>query len=195
MADGRNRAEGRPAVVHAAAAEGQVEIGPGSRLRHPASAGTAPAMPSLSDQLLRPEAKPHVIDGCCKLIEREVASKRGISGVAVKAGFAVVTKVKPGFIRDVVTTLLPEFTASLDPLYEQCASEAASPEVAEVFARRVTSDRARAAEALLGVTDRRIGGARPAVQRAYEKLRPNARENVEAALPGLVETIRPWLRA
>jgi hypothetical protein len=31
------------------------------------------------------------------------------------------------------------------------------------------------------------------VQRAYEKLRPNARENVEAALPGLVETLRPWL--
>ncbi|HLT38625.1 MAG TPA: hypothetical protein VK034_20195 [Enhygromyxa sp.] len=151
-------------------------------------------MPSLSEQLLRPEAKPHVIDGCCKLIEREVASKRGFSGVAVKAGFAVVTKVKPGFIREAVTALLPEFAASLDPLYEQCASEAEAPtRVAEVFAGRVTSERARTAEVLLGVTDRRIGGARPAVQRAYEKLRPNARENVEAALPGLVETIRPWL--
>jgi hypothetical protein len=149
-------------------------------------------MPSLSDQLLRPEAKPHVIDGCCKLVEREVASKRGISGVAVKAGFAVVTKVKPGFVRDVVTALLPEFAASLDPLYEQCATQEGSA-AAEVFAQRVTSDRARTAETLLGVTDRRIGGARPAVQRAYEKLRPNARENVEAALPGLVETIRPYL--
>jgi hypothetical protein len=149
-------------------------------------------MPRLSEQLLRPEAKPYVIDGCCKLVEREVASKRGLSGVAVKAGFAVVTKVKPGFVRDVVTALLPEFAASLDPLYEQCASEGGGSAV-EVFARRVTSDRARTAEALLGVTDRRIGGARPAVQRAYEKLRPNARENVEAALPGLVETIRPYL--
>lgn len=168
-----------------------------SPLRPPPGAGTAPTMPSLSDQLLRPEAKPHVIDGCCKLIEREVAGKRGFSGAAVKAGFAVVTKVKPGFIREVVTALLPEFTASLDPLYEQCASEAAAPadgrSVAELFVHRVASDRARAAEALLGVTDRRIGGARPAVQRAYDKLRPNARENVEAALPGLVETIRPWL--
>jgi hypothetical protein len=144
-------------------------------------------MPNLTDQLLRPEAKPHVIDGCCKLIEREVAGKRGFSGAAVKAGFAVVTKVKPGFVREVVTTLLPEFAASLEPLYQECATEA------EVFARRVTSDRARAAEALLGVTDRRIGGARPAVQRAYEKLRPSARENVEAAIPGLVETLRPYL--
>jgi hypothetical protein len=154
-------------------------------------------MPSLSEQLLRPEAKPHVIDGCCKLIEQEVAGKRGFSGAAVKAGFALVTKVKPGFIREVVTALLPEFTASLDPLYEQCASEAGQSAdgrtVADSFARRVTSDRARTAETLLGVTDRRIGGARPAVQRAYEKLRPNARENVETALPGLIETLRPWL--
>src|SRR5690606_28680643 len=128
-------------------------------------------MPSLSEQRLRPEAKPHVIDGCCKLIEREVASKRGFSGAAVKAGFAVVTRFKPGFVREVVSALLPEFAESLTPLYGECASEA------EVFARRVTSDRAHAAEVLLGVTDRRIGGARPAVQRAYEKLRPNAREN------------------
>ncbi len=150
-------------------------------------------MPSLSDQLLRPEAKPHVIDGCCTLIEREVSGKRGLSGVAVKAGFAVVTKVKPGFIREVVTTLLPEFAASLDPIYQQSASEAGGRSVAEVFTSRVTSDRMHAAEALLGVTDRRIGGARPAVVRAYKKLRPNARENVEAALPGLLEAIRPYL--
>ncbi len=150
-------------------------------------------MPSLPDQLLRPEAKPHVIDGCCSLIEREVAGKRGLSGVAVKAGFAVVTKVKPGFIREVVTTLLPDFAASLDPLYQQSVSEAGDRPVAEVFQTRVTSERRRAAEALLGVTDRKIGNARPAVQRAYEKLRPNARENVEAALPGLIETIRPYI--
>lgn len=150
-------------------------------------------MPSLPDQLLRPEAKPHVIDGCCALIEREVAGKRGLSGAAVKAGFAVVTKVKPGFIREVVTTLLPDFAASLDPLYQQSAGEADGRPVADVFVSRVTGDRTHAAEALLGVTDRKIGGARPAVQRAYKKLRPNARENVEAALPGLVETMKPYL--
>jgi hypothetical protein len=150
-------------------------------------------MPSLSDQILRPEAKTQVIDGCCDLIEREVASKRGFSGAAVKAGFAVVTRVKPGFIREVVTTLLPEFAASLDPLYETSASEAAGEPVAEVFSTRVTRDRAHTAEVLLGVTDRRISGARPAVQRAYKQLRPNARENVEAAIPGLIATIRPFL--
>lgn len=152
-------------------------------------------MTSLTDQLLRPETKPRVIDGCCELIEREVAGKRGFSGTAVKAGFAVVTRVKPGFIREVVTTLLPEFVASLQPLYDQCASAAGDTPVAELFVERVTSDPSSAAEALLGVTDRRIDGARPAVRRAYKQLRPNARGNVEGALPGLLETIRPYLES
>lgn len=153
-------------------------------------------MPSLVDQLLRPDAKAQVIDGCCTLIEREVAAKRGLSGVAVKAGFAVVTKVKPGFIREVVTTLLPDFAAALDPLYQQSLAECGTgggQALAADFERRVTADHGRTAEALLGVTDQRIGKARPAVQRAYEKLRPNAREHVEVAIPGLLATIRPWL--
>jgi len=150
-------------------------------------------MPSLSDQLLRPEAKPHVIDGCCALIDSEVAGKRGLSGTAVKAGFAVVTRLKPGFIREIVTTLLPEFVESLEPFYAQSLSEAGPSSVADRFIERVMSDRVRAAEVLLGVTDRRIDGARPTVQRAYKKLRPNARENVEAALPGLIAIIRPYL--
>lgn len=150
-------------------------------------------MSSLSDQLLRPEVKPHVIDGCCALIERQVAGKRGLGGVAVKAGFAVVTRVKPGFIREVVTKLLPDFAAALQPFYDESVAEATDAAVADVFVERVSRDRSRAAEALLGVTDRKIDGARPGVRRAYEKLRPNARENVEAALPGLIETIHPYL--
>jgi hypothetical protein len=153
-------------------------------------------MPSLPDLLARPDVKAQVIDGCCVLIEREVASKRGLSGVAVKAGFAVVTRVKPGFIREVVTTLLPDFAAALDPFYQQSQIDCGtggSEALTEDFERRVTSDPTRTAEALLGVTDQRIGGARPAVQRAYATLRPNARDHVEAAIPGLLATIRPFL--
>lgn len=150
-------------------------------------------MISLSERLMRPEVKPQVIEGCCVLIEQEVASKRGLGGVAVKAGFAVVTRVKPGFIRDVVTKLLPEFADSLQPFYDQSAAEVGEAAAADAFVRHVTKDRTQAAEALLGVTDRKIGDARPGVRRAYEKLRPSALDNVEAALPGLAETIRKHL--
>ena len=154
-------------------------------------------MSSLSEQLLRPEAKPQVIAGCVALVESEVASKRGLSGVAIKAGFAVVTRIKPGFVGEVVTKLLPDFAASLQPIYESCIADtggqAGDASVADAFVSRISSDRRTAAEALLGVTDRKIEGARPTVRKAYTKLRPNARENVEAALPGLVATMRPHL--
>ncbi|KIG15853.1 hypothetical protein DB30_05160 [Enhygromyxa salina] len=150
-------------------------------------------MTSLSERLMRPEVKPRVIEDCCALIEREVGAKRGFGGAAVKAGFAVVTRVKPGFIRDVVTKLLPEFADSLQPFYDQSAAEAGEAAAADAFVRHVSTERTQAAEALLGVTDRKIGDARPSVRRAYEKLRPNARDNVEAALPGLASTIRDHL--
>lgn len=151
-------------------------------------------MPSLSEQLTRPEVKPKVVTAVVELVEREVASKRGLAGAAVKTGFKVVSRVKPGFIREVVSRLLPDFADSLQPLYDESAAEAGDgPEAVASFARRVSKDRSRAAEALLSVTDRKIGGARPGIRKAYEKLRPSARDNVEAALPGLISAIRPHL--
>jgi hypothetical protein len=153
-------------------------------------------MPSLPDVLLRPEVRPLVVDGCVAVVEREVASKRGLSGTAIKAGFAVVTKVKPGFVREVVSNLLPEFAAALDPLYAESASEVGEGDrakLADAFVRRVERERGRAAEALLAVTDRKIGAARASVQKAYERLRPSAREHVEAALPSLAQELRPRL--
>ena len=154
-------------------------------------------MASLAERLTQPDVQPKVIDGCCALIDGEVAGKRGFGGAAVKAGFAVVTRVKPGFVREVVTKLLPDFAEALQPIYDRCASEAGADagdaKVADAFVSQLSSDRRGAAEALLGVTDRKIGGARPAVRKAYDRLRPNARENVEAAVPGLARTMRPYL--
>jgi hypothetical protein len=152
----------------------------------------APAM-ILSERLTQPELRSKVVESVCALVEREVASKRGLGGVAVKAGFSVVTAVKPGFIRDVVTSLLPDFAASLQPIYDECRDGSEAAQV-DRFAKQVTSNPRRAAEALLGVTDRKIGGARPGVRKSYEKLRPNAREHVEAAVPGLIETLTPFLK-
>jgi hypothetical protein len=153
-------------------------------------------MPSLPDLLLRPEVRPQVVDGCVRVVEREVAGKRGLGGTAIKAGFAVVSKVKPGFVRDVVSNLLPDFAAALDSMYLESASEngdASESTIADAFVRRVERERSRAAEALLGVTDRKIDSARPSVRKAYARLRPSAREHVEAALPGLVHELRPRL--
>jgi hypothetical protein len=80
-------------------------------------------MSSLTEILNSETKKNQVVDDCCTVIDQEVADKGGLSGIAIKAGFAAVKGVKPGFVRHVVFDLLPEFAAALD-LW-------ASPEVRE----------------------------------------------------------------
>ena len=134
----------------------------------------------LTDVLNDEAARASIIEDVVRLIDGEVGKQRGISGVAVKAGYKLVQGVKPGFVRNVVTALLPEFAAALDPIREQALSEGQS--VSSYFNAH-TSD---IAEALLAVTDGRAQRSdHGSVKGAYGKLRGSARKNVEAAVPGL----------
>ena len=74
---------------------------------------------SLPDVLNAPEKKGAVIDDCLALIDAEVGDKGGLSGLAIKAGYGAVKGVKPGFIKQAVTDLLPEFAKALDPIYDE----------------------------------------------------------------------------
>ena len=71
-------------------------------------------MPSLPEILNAADKKEKVVDDCLGLIDAEVADKGGISGLALKAGYSAVKGIKPGFIRHVVSDLLPEFAQALD---------------------------------------------------------------------------------
>lgn len=134
----------------------------------------------LTDVLNDEAARASIIEDVVRLIDGEVGKQRGISGVAVKAGYKLVQGVKPGFVRNVVTALLPEFAAALDPIREQALSEGQS--VSSYF----DAHTAEIAEALLAVTDGRAQRSdHGSVKGAYGKLRGSARKNVEAAVPGL----------
>src|SRR5437016_3752646 len=104
-------------------------------------------MPSLSETLTADTNKNAVVDDCCQLIDAEVADKGGLSGLAIKAGYGVVKGIKPGFIRHVVTDLLPEFASALDPIYQEAKGKSAV--VSEYF----VTNSARVADALLAITD------------------------------------------
>lgn len=137
-------------------------------------------MSSLTDALTAPEKKAAVIDDCLELIDAEVADKGGISGLAIKAGFGAVKGVKPGFIKQAVTDLLPEFAKALDPIYQD-AKSGGGP-VAEFFVKNSS----RAADALLAITDAKAARSKSGVVKGtYEKLRGSAKKNVEAAMPRL----------
>jgi hypothetical protein len=138
---------------------------------------------SLGDAINDPSKKAAVVSDCCRLIEDEVADKGGLSGLAVKAGYAAVKGIKPGFIAEVVDKLLPEFASNIDAIWDEGkkGGNASSYFVA---------NKSRVADALLAVTDAKSKSAKSAVVRGtYEKLRGSAKKNVEDAVPRLAKLL------
>jgi fructosamine-3-kinase len=134
----------------------------------------------LTDVLNDEAARASIIEEVVNLVDGEVGKQRGLSGVAVKAGYKLVQGVKPGFVRNVVQSLLPEFAAALDPVRQQAVSQGQS--VSSYFQAHASE----IAELLLQVTDGKAQSSEHgAVKGAYSKLRGSARKNVEAAVPGL----------
>ena len=120
-----------------------------------------------------------VVDDCVRVLEEEVASKKGLSGFAVKGAFKVIGAVKPGFIRAVVSGLLDEFVAELEPFYAEWVERDIGDFGAHINRRPVP-----VANALLGVTDKRAERTvHQTAKKAYLKLRPSAVDHVTAALP------------
>jgi hypothetical protein len=137
-------------------------------------------MPTLSELLTSDANKGQVVEDCCTLIDSEVKDKGGISGAVIKAAYRAVQGVKPGFVRNVVRDLLPDFALALDPIYQDAKTK--GKPVADFFA----SDPPRVAEALLAITDQKAQKSKNGlVKGTYEKLRGTAKKNVEAAVPRL----------
>src|SRR4051812_38543378 len=102
-------------------------------------------MASLTESLNDEIKKPAVIEDCLHLIDAEVADKGGLSGLAIKAGYGVVKGIKPGFIKQAVTDLMPEFALALDPIYQEAKSK--NKPTAEYF----KDNSERVADALLAI--------------------------------------------
>lgn len=141
-------------------------------------------MPTLPEALTSESKKGAVIDDCISLIDAEVQDKGGLTGLAIKAGYRTVQGIKPGFVRQVVVDLLPEFAQALDPLYSE--AKTGGHAVREFF----QANTARVADALLGITDEKAKRSKSGmVKGTYEKLRGSAKKNVEAAVPRLASMI------
>src|SRR5262245_39765841 len=106
-------------------------------------------MSSLSETLLETTKKETVINDCVALIDAEVSDKSGFTGFAIKAGYKAVKGIKPGFIRQAVSDMLPEFVKALEPVYADAKSQ--NKPAADFF----PANSSRVADALLSVTDAR----------------------------------------
>lgn len=132
---------------------------------------------SLKAALLDSTKRPEVVADLRQLIDDEVAKK----GIAVKSGYGLVKKVKPGIIGDAVDTLLDDFTDRLEPFYADYTATGGGS-LGEYFDGRSEE----VSDALLGVTDDRAEKSRrESIKKVYAKLRPQGKKNVAEALPGL----------
>ncbi|MET0595815.1 MAG: hypothetical protein ABW133_24160 [Polyangiaceae bacterium] len=141
-------------------------------------------MGTLTEVLTSDAKKSAVVDDCVSLIDSEVSDKGGLSGLAIKAGYGAVKGIKPGFVKHVVTDLLPEFARALDPVYTEAKSSGRP--VSDYF----ISNGGRVADALLSITDTKAERSKSGVVKStYDKLRGTAKKNVEAAVPRLGKLI------
>lgn len=137
---------------------------------------------TLADVLLVAEKRPQVIADCCRLLDAEVASKRGVSGLAIKGGYGIVKKIKPTLITEAFDDLLDDFAARLDPIYAAFHSSGGEG----TFVQYLSTRGSEAAEALLGITDDRAARAEnKTIKKTYAKLRPYGKKNVQEAIPAI----------
>jgi hypothetical protein len=135
-------------------------------------------MPTLTEILLVPGNRPKLVNDCVQLINEEVDSKGGLTGLAVKGAYALVKAVKPGFVAEAVDHMLDDFVKRLEPFWAD--AQAKNEPVGPLMNARATE----VADALLTISDERAQRARNAtLRKAYDKLRPTGKKHVEAAVP------------
>ena len=72
---------------------------------------------TLQEILLAPDTRPMVVTDCNMLIEQEIAEKSGVSGTAVKLAYKTVNTFRPGHVRHMVDSLLPQLVDKLEPYW------------------------------------------------------------------------------
>ena len=154
---------------------------------------TDAAADTLESRLLRDPAKrPRILDDCVTLIQAEVDGKGGLSGLAIKGGYKIVSSMKPGFVREAMDHLLDDFVRRLEPFYAlHRDANATNP---KGFADFIAKRPSEVADALLGITDDRARRAKnPTLKSAYERLRPQGKKHVEEAVPRVGRTLAAHL--
>lgn len=147
-------------------------------------------MPRLADVLSDASKRQALIADCQTVIDQEVDDKGGLSGMAIKAAYKVVKGIKPGFIKEAIENLLPDFAKNLQPIVDE--AEAQGKSVPDYF----NAHRGRVADAMLVITDERAKKSKHGVVKGtYEKLRPAAKKHTEEAVPRVGKLFEKYVKA
>lgn len=137
-----------------------------------------------------PDIRPRVIADCVTLIDEQITSKKGLSGMVVKTTYGLVKALKPRMIEKSVNSLLEDFIGRLQIYYQHYQEEGSNGSLAQYLSARAGD----VAESLLQVTDQRAkSSSNTAVIKVYNKLRPKGKEHVEIAVPELGKLLDKYI--
>jgi hypothetical protein len=141
----------------------------------------------LSDTIQDQSVKDAVIADCVQLIDGQVATKKGLSGMALKTAYRVVKGIGPNYLTGAIGRLLPDVMAAIDPLWQE-GQQTGDP------VAYLTQNQSKAADRVLSVTDRRMeNSSNKVVRSSYNQLRKSIKGDVEAAIPELSQIIQRHL--
>lgn len=143
-------------------------------------------MQNLKDVAEDPTQRQALVEDIHQLIGRRVDAVRGLSGMAIRGGYKVVSKMRGGrMIPSAVNTMLDAFCAALDPFVDAFREDGG-----DSFARFLKGKESQVSNALLSITDARAERANPLLQRPYKKLRGFGEAQVEAAVPEIADIVQ-----
>ncbi len=141
---------------------------------------------TLPELLLDEQRRREVVADSERVLDEEVASKSGVTGLAIKGGFKVVKKLDGGrMIPNAINDLLPDFCEAWEPHHAEYRGGDAESFEAYSHGREETL-----ANALLAITDARAAHAENKVlKKVYAKLRPMGVKQIIAALPRVTRLV------
>jgi hypothetical protein len=134
----------------------------------------------LSEKIQNPAL---VAADCAKLMDEQVSTKKGLSGMAMKATYGVVKGIGADYIPNALEKLLPETLNALDPMWAE-GLEKGDP------VGHLSENSDRTADTILSITDARIQqSSNGVITGVYGKLRQSVKDDIAAAVPGLAQIL------
>ncbi len=148
-------------------------------------------MKSLVAIIEDPARRGQLVHDVAHLIDARVSAVKGLSGVAIKGGYKIVSSMKQGrMIPGAVNYLLHDFCQALDPYVAKW--QASNVDSFEAF---ICGQEREVTNALLSITDEKARHASPIVAKPYQKLRKFGESQVQDAVPGIAKVITKTIQA
>jgi|SRR5690554_5638508 len=145
-------------------------------------------MTTLASVSADPQQRAQLVQDIAVLIDRQVQAVGGLSGMAIRTGYKVVSSLKSGrMIPAAVNVLLDDFCVALEPFVAE--AQASGKPLSSAWRGR---ERA-VSEALLAITDRKAKNASPMLQKPYKKLRGFGEAQVVAAVPEIATLLERYV--